>query len=522
MINIHILYLEYLPIENKSEMLRFVNRICNRSDLSNNLFQSACLWRMEGGRLPSTLVPRHYSLALTPCLATFTFAGTVTIQLDLAATTDTLLLNVKNLEVDKVVVTREQVEVEEVREQVEVEDLISDSPVDLMANSGSGSDDDGDRNEEKSKSDEKFDENGDEVMPEDQGDNDDEDDAVIECSDDSDAEGGGGVKRKEMDDGEAAGSKAKKQAWREEWDSEEEAVEVQDEEEEYGEEYGVAQVDGADSVTGEEEPWSLVTASKVEVAVERWEVSEEEEVVRVHLSSAVEAGRLTVRVEYRGVMDDSMRGLYRTKHREGWGAATHFEATGARRCCTTAVSPILHFPAPFSQCAPPPPPGCSPAWTSRSSGPPSPCRWTGPRPASPSSPTCPCWRSRAAGSPSTPPPPCPPTWSPSSSATTPPSTPGKGAGDDGRECDGAVAGAGDCRPLLSAPGLCRACPPRCTRPAAPPARGSSPWTWPPGPSTSSRSGSASPTPCPSWTWWPCRTLHRRHGELGPPHLQVLT
>ena len=109
---------------------------------------------MEGGRLAGTLVPRHYSLALTPCLATFTFAGTVTIQLELAAPTDTLILNAKNLEVDKVMVIREQVEVEEVREeereeQVEVEDLISDSPV--------GSDNDGDRNEEESIKDDKFD-----------------------------------------------------------------------------------------------------------------------------------------------------------------------------------------------------------------------------------------------------------------------------------------------------------------------------------------------------------------------------
>ena len=53
--------------------------------------------------------------------------------------------------------------------------------------------------------------------------------------------------------------------------------------------------------------------------------------------SLLPPGRYILQMEFSGQLDDSMRGFYRTRHRlrdgtERWGAACHFEATGARKC----------------------------------------------------------------------------------------------------------------------------------------------------------------------------------------------
>ena len=95
----------------------------------------------------------------------------------------------------------------------------------------------------------------------------------------------------------------------------------------------IVQVDGTDSLCEEgEEPWNLVKTAKKAVEVLSFEVMEEEEVLAVNLSTSLQPGHLTLTVTYSGTLDDSMRGFYRTQHSEGWGAACHFEATGARKC----------------------------------------------------------------------------------------------------------------------------------------------------------------------------------------------
>ena len=72
-----------------------------------------------------------------------------------------------------------------------------------------------------------------------------------------------------------------------------------------------------------------------DIKIESYEIWEEEEVLVIDLASAL-SGFILLSISYSGVLDDSMRGFYRTAHTvEGerkWGAACHFEATGARKC----------------------------------------------------------------------------------------------------------------------------------------------------------------------------------------------
>ena len=48
----------------------------------------------------------------------------------------------------------------------------------------------------------------------------------------------------------------------------------------------------------------------------RWEVLEEEEVLLLHLAVPLQPGELRLSLAYTGLLDDSMRGFYRTKHTE--------------------------------------------------------------------------------------------------------------------------------------------------------------------------------------------------------------
>ena len=72
-----------------------------------------------------------------------------------------------------------------------------------------------------------------------------------------------------------------------------------------------------------------------EIEIKSHELLEEEEVLVIELSGGV-TGFVLLSVSYTGVLDDSMRGFYRTSHsvdgEKKWGAACHFEATGARKC----------------------------------------------------------------------------------------------------------------------------------------------------------------------------------------------
>src|SRR5689334_19026366 len=55
-------------------------------------------------RLPKTVVPSHYAIAITPDLAAETFAGDETIDVDVKAPTDTIVLNAVGLELTNVTV----------------------------------------------------------------------------------------------------------------------------------------------------------------------------------------------------------------------------------------------------------------------------------------------------------------------------------------------------------------------------------------------------------------------------------
>jgi hypothetical protein len=59
-------------------------------------------------------------------------------------------------------------------------------------------------------------------------------------------------------------------------------------------------------------------------------------IVSLPESEVLAPGRYILALEFTGQLDDSMRGFYRTRHQvhgtERWGAACHFEATGARKC----------------------------------------------------------------------------------------------------------------------------------------------------------------------------------------------
>ena len=95
----------------------------------------------------------------------------------------------------------------------------------------------------------------------------------------------------------------------------------------------IVQVDGADSdMEDGEEPWHLVKTSQTIVEVSSFKVLEERELLEINLQTRIQPCHLTITVTYSGTLDDSMRGFYRTHHPEGWGAACHFEATGARKC----------------------------------------------------------------------------------------------------------------------------------------------------------------------------------------------
>ena len=95
----------------------------------------------------------------------------------------------------------------------------------------------------------------------------------------------------------------------------------------------IVQVDGADSdMEDGEEPWHLVKTSQNIVEVSSFIVLEDRELLEINLQTSIQPCHLTISVTYSGTLDDSMRGFYRTHHPEGWGAACHFEATGARKC----------------------------------------------------------------------------------------------------------------------------------------------------------------------------------------------
>ena len=81
---------------------------------------------------------------------------------------------------------------------------------------------------------------------------------------------------------------------------------------------------------------SLTNDYSEDVVESSFEVLDKDEVIIVKFDEPVEPCKLTISINFSGVLDDSMRGFYRTSHNVAgvrrWGAACHFEATGARKC----------------------------------------------------------------------------------------------------------------------------------------------------------------------------------------------
>jgi len=82
--------------------------------------------------------------------------------------------------------------------------------------------------------------------------------------------------------------------------------------------------------------WSVVTTKQVIIDIKSYEVLKQEEVIIVELKEPMYPCSLLLEISFEGQLDDSMRGMYRTSHlvlgQKKWGAACHFEATGARKC----------------------------------------------------------------------------------------------------------------------------------------------------------------------------------------------
>ena len=91
--------------------------------------------------------------------------------------------------------------------------------------------------------------------------------------------------------------------------------------------------------TGEsdETTWSLV-GTRCEDVVSSFTFLDQEEVILIKFPEPItrSGSPLVISIQYTGELDDTMRGFYRTQHNvagtKRWGAACHFEATGARKC----------------------------------------------------------------------------------------------------------------------------------------------------------------------------------------------
>jgi len=94
----------------------------------------------------------------------------------------------------------------------------------------------------------------------------------------------------------------------------------------------VMQVDGAVELAdaAAADPDDLVPLEDLEI------LAEHEVIIITPVRRWLDAGHYTLELEFEGILDDSLRGFYRTKHsvfgKDKWGAVCHFEATGARKC----------------------------------------------------------------------------------------------------------------------------------------------------------------------------------------------
>ena len=71
--------------------------------------------------LPSNVIPRHYKLSLTPDFSTFKFAGNVKVELDVAESTKSIVLNAVDLELHSATVTSAGKEVKSTKIELDEE-----------------------------------------------------------------------------------------------------------------------------------------------------------------------------------------------------------------------------------------------------------------------------------------------------------------------------------------------------------------------------------------------------------------
>ena len=75
--------------------------------------------------LPTNVVPRHYRLSLTPDFSTFTYAGKVSVQLDVTKPTSSIILNALDLKLHSASVERNGKSVESKNISVDEEKQIA-------------------------------------------------------------------------------------------------------------------------------------------------------------------------------------------------------------------------------------------------------------------------------------------------------------------------------------------------------------------------------------------------------------
>lgn len=90
---------------------------------------------------------------------------------------------------------------------------------------------------------------------------------------------------------------------------------------------------------------NLVTSSGDQIPVGSFSTDEKEELLKIELGSKLPVGKATLKCNYKGTLNDKMKGFYRSKYtQEGedrYAAVTQLEAADARRCFPCWDEPAL-------------------------------------------------------------------------------------------------------------------------------------------------------------------------------------
>jgi len=270
-------------------------------------------------RLPSHTVPCHYKVRLEPDFNTFGFKGQVDIIIEVTEATDTLVLNANNLTISDLKVKKSSVIVD------------SDESDDKSSSQKPGSSKK--RSAIVKDSEVKIDKVDNEDVKVRQ-----EDSPPKKRGAKSDATPPRPKRRRGRSDGvlQVDGSG-------QDTDTDDEGDDKVDDKVEDK----VEQLDGSIRLTDSSEDdgntdkqildsWTVVDTKYSPIEIKSYKVLTKQEVILITFPDQVSPCSLLLSISYSGVLDDSMRGFYRTSHLvsgvKKWGAACHFEATGARKC----------------------------------------------------------------------------------------------------------------------------------------------------------------------------------------------